>query len=111
MTEMTQEEALRHAAALVAHEVKETEARCAVLGQYINDSRNKGSTSSAWHEAVRELSDLHRHRAELKRRHSLIQQAIECAVGERPAQVPLPPPSHPERRVQRQVQIQARRRR
>jgi hypothetical protein len=111
MSEMTQEEALRLADALVGQALKETEARCAVLGQFINDCEHKGSRTSAWSEALRELRALHGCRTGLMRRHSLIQEALDCPVGECPAKVPLPPP--PDRtvlRVQQQVQVQARRR-
>ncbi|HEY7429146.1 MAG TPA: hypothetical protein VH641_00270 [Streptosporangiaceae bacterium] len=52
MSEMTQEEALRQADALVGQAVRETEARCAVLGQYINDCDNTGSKTAAWSEAA-----------------------------------------------------------
>jgi hypothetical protein len=51
-----------------------------------------------------------RHAAALKVRLSLIQEALGCPVGERPAKVQLtPPPDRPEFRTQRQVQIRARR--
>jgi hypothetical protein len=111
MSEMTQEEALRLADALVGQALRETEARCAVLGQFINDCEHRRLRTSAWSEALRELRALHGCRGGLMRRHSLIQEALDCPVGECPAKVPLPPP--PERtvpRVQQQVQVQARRR-
>lgn len=111
MSEMTQEDALHQADALVGEALRETETRCAVLGQYINDCESTGSTSAAWHEAVRELSTLHGRRSGLIRRRSLIQQALDCAVGESPAQAPLlPPPNRAVRRTQQQVQLRARRR-
>jgi hypothetical protein len=112
VSEITQEEALRQADALVGQALRETEARCAVLGQYINDCESKGSRTSAWSEALRELRALHAYRTGLLGRHSLIQEALDYPVGECPAKVPLPPP--PNRnvlRTQQQVQIQARRRR
>lgn len=112
MSEMSQEDALRHAAALVSEAVKETEARCGVLGQYINDCESTGSRTATWSDALRELQALHGRRAGLKRRHDLIQQALDCAVGERPAKAPLsPPPNRAARRTQQQIQIQTRARR
>jgi hypothetical protein len=111
-SEIAQEEALRLADALVSRELKETEARCGVLGQFVNDCERTGSRTSAWSEVVRELSSLHRHRSGLLRRHGLIQQALDCPVGDRPARVPLPASADPTvLRTQRQVQIQVQRRR
>jgi hypothetical protein len=111
MSEMTQEEALRLADSLVGQALKETEARCAVLGQFINDCERKGPRTAAWSEALRELHVLHGCRTGLMRRHSLIQEALDCPVGERPTTVPLPPsPDRTVRRVQQQVQVRARRR-
>jgi hypothetical protein len=112
MGEMTQEEALHLADALVGQALKETEARCAVLAQFVNDCDRTGSRPSAWTEAVRELRALHDCRGGLKRRQSLIQQALECPVGESPAKVPLtPPPGRTAVLTQQQVQVQARGRR
>jgi hypothetical protein len=112
MTETTQEEALRLADALVGQALKETEARCMVLGQFINDCEHKGPQTSAWSQALRELHALHGYRIGLLRRHNLVRQALDCPVGERPPTVPLPPPPNREIvRTQQQVQIQARRRR
>jgi hypothetical protein len=112
MSEMTQEEALRQADALVGHALKETEARCAVLAQYIGDCDSNRSRTAAWSEALRELHALHDHRRGLLRRRSLIQQALDCPVGENPAKVPLePPPNRAVGRTQHQVQIRAQRRR
>jgi hypothetical protein len=111
MSEMTQEEALRQADALVGRALSETEARCAVLGQYIGDCESAGARTAGWSEAVSELSALHGRRRGLLRRRSLIQQALDCPVGERPANAPLaPPPSRTAVRTQQQVQIRARRR-
>ena len=111
MSEMTQEEALRQAEALVGHALGEAEARCGVLGLYINDCDSKGSRTAAWSEALRELSTLQARRAGLVRRRSLIQQALECPVGERPAKAPLQPPrDRAAVRTQQQVQIRPRRR-
>lgn len=111
MSEMTQEEALRHAEALASQALKETETRCAVLGHFINEWENNRARSSAWTAALRELSALHARRTALMRRQSLIRQALECPVGESPAKVPLqPPPARPATQTQRQVQIRARRR-
>lgn len=112
MDEMTQEEALRQAASLVGRALRETEARCGVLGQFINDCEAKGSKNAAWTEALRELHALHGYRSRLMRRHSLIQQALDEPVGECPAKAPLPPPpDRAVRRTQRQVQVQVRARR
>jgi hypothetical protein len=111
MSEITQEEALRMAGALVGQALKETEARCAVLAQFIDDCDRVSSRTSAWAEALRELRALHGYRSGLMRRHSLIQQALECPVGESPTHVPLsPPPDRTVIRTQQQVQVPARRR-
>lgn len=111
MSDMTQEDALCHAAALVSRALKETEARCGVLGQYINDCEDRGARTSAWSDALRELSALHGRRTGLMRRHDLIQQALDCQVGGRPAKAPLSAPPDPAaRRTQQQVQIRASRR-
>jgi hypothetical protein len=112
VSEITQDEALRLADALAGQALKETEARCSVLAEFIDDCDRAGSRTSAWSEALRELHALHDYRSGLLRRRSLIQQALECLVGESPTRVPLPPP--PNRtvpRAQQQVQVQARRRR
>lgn len=112
MSEMTQEEALRLADALVGQALKETEARCSVLAQFIDDCDRAGSRSSGWSEALRELHALHGYRSGLTQRRSLIQQALECPVGESPAKVSLsPPPDRAARRIQRQLQVRAQRRR
>ena len=77
-----------------------------MLAQYIHDCENSGSRTAAWNGAVRELRAVQDYRAGLIRRRSLIQEALECLPGERPAKLPLPPP--PDRtaiRTQRQVQI------
>jgi hypothetical protein len=111
MSGMTQEEALGLADALVGQALKETEARCSVLGQFIIGCERAGSRTSAWSEAVRELHAQQGYRNGLLRRRSLIQQALDCLVGESPAKVPLPPPPNRiERRTQQQVQVRARRR-
>src|SRR5260370_41766900 len=112
MSEITQEEALRLADALVGQALKETEARCSVLGQFIIDCEHAGSRTSAWSEAVRELHAQQGYRSGLMRRQGLIKQALDCLVGESPAKVPLPPP--PNRtvlRTRQQVQVRAQRRR
>jgi hypothetical protein len=112
MGELTQEEALRQADELVGQALKEAEARCAVLGQYINDCDSRGLKPLAWSEAVRELSSLHGRRTGLLRRRSLIQQALDCPVGESPAKAPLvPPPNRTTVQTQQQVWIQGHRRR
>jgi hypothetical protein len=112
MSEITQEEALRLADALVGQALKETEARCSVLAQFIDDCDRARSRTSAWSEALRELHALHGHRSGLMRRRSLIQQALECPVGESPAKAPLSPPQNRTvPRTQQQVQVRARRRR
>lgn len=111
MGETTQDDALRQAAALVDEALKETEARCGLLGQYINDCDSKGSRTAAWSEALRELHALHERRTQLLRRRSLIQEALDCHVGECPAKAPLQPPrDQTALRTQQQIQIQARRR-
>ena len=111
MSEMTQEEALRLADALAGQALKETEGRCSVLAQFIGDCDRAGSRTSAWSEALRELHAQQGYRSGLMRRRSLIQQALECPVGESPAKVPLsPPPDRTGPRAQHQVQVRARRR-
>ena len=111
MSEITQEDALHQAAELVGEALKEAEARCGLLGQYINDCDSKGSRTAAWSEALRELHALHERRTQLMLRRSLIQQALDCPVGESPAKAPLQPPrDQTALRTQQQVQIQARRR-
>jgi hypothetical protein len=110
MSGTTQEEALRQADALVGQALRETEARCALLGQYIDECENKGSKTPAWSDALREFHALHGYRIGLMRRHSLIQQALDYPVGECPTKVPLPPPNRAGGRTQQQIQIRARRR-
>ena len=111
MSEMTHEEALHLADALAEQALKETEARCSVLAQFIHDCERAGSQTSAWSEALRELHALHGYRSGLIRRRSLIQQALDCHVDEHPAKVSLwPPPNRTPPRTQQQVQIQRRRR-
>ncbi len=111
MDEMTQEEALRLADELVGQALKETEARCSVLAQFIHECDLAGTHTSASSEALRELHALHSYRGGLLHRRSLIQQALDCHLGEHPAKASLwPQPNRPVRRTQQQVQIQARRR-
>jgi len=110
MSEMTQEEALRQADALVSEALRDAETRCSVLGHYIHDCESKDARTAAWSGAVRELRALQDYRAGLIRRRRLIQEALECLTGERPAQVPLPPaPNRAAPRTQQQVQIRRRR--
>lgn len=114
MSEMTHEEALRLAVALVGQALKETEARCSVVAQFIDSCDRAGSRNAAWSEALRELHALHGYRGGLMRRRGLIQEALQCPVGESPTKVPLSPPpnrSVPRTQQQVQVQVQARRRR
>lgn len=107
MSGITQEEALRQADALVGEALRETEARCAVLGKYVSDCDRKRSTTADWSAALRELSALHAYRGRLLRRRELIRQALDCAVGESPAKSPLTPaPDRAAVRTQRQIQIQ-----
>jgi hypothetical protein len=109
MSELTQEDALRLAHALVGQALKETEARCSVLAQFIDDCDRARSAAGASSEAVRELSALHSRRRGLIRRRDLIAQALECSVGEAPANKPLPPAPKPAAvRTQRQLQTRAR---
>jgi hypothetical protein len=111
MGEMTQEEALRQADALAAEALREVEGRCGVLAQYIHDCESKGSRTAPWTGAIRELRALQDYRAGLIRRRSLIQQALECLPGERPAALPLPPaPDRAAVLTQQQIQIRPRRR-
>lgn len=81
MSEITQEEALRLAYALVGQALKEIEARCWVLARFIDDCDRAGSRTSAWSDALRELHARHGYRSGLVRRRSLIQQAFECSVA------------------------------
>jgi hypothetical protein len=111
MSEMTQEEALRQADALASQALGEAEPRCGVLGQYINDCDNNGSKTAAWSDALHELHALHGYRSGLLRRRSLIQQALDCPVGECPPKAPLTPSRNQTVvRAQQRVQIRARRR-
>lgn len=110
MSETTQEEALRLADALAGQALKETEARCSVLAQFIAGCDHTGSQTSAWSEALRELRTQQGYRSGLVRRRSLIQQALDCLAGEPPAKTSLPPPTRTAPRIQRQVQVRARRR-
>jgi hypothetical protein len=114
MSEMTQEDALRLADELVGQSLKETEARCRLLAQFIGDCDRAGSHTAAWSDALRELHSLHGRRSGLMHRRDLIQEALDCAIGESPTNTPLPAPptrTAPRPQPQRQVQIQARRRR
>jgi len=112
MSEMTQEDALRLADELVGQRLKETEARCRLLAQFIGDCDRAGSHNAAWSDALRELDSLHRRRSGLMHRRDLIQEALDCSVGEPPTNTPLPaPPTRTVPQPQRQVQIQARRHR
>jgi hypothetical protein len=115
MSELTQEESLRQADEVVGQAVREAEARCGVLAQFIDDCEDNRSKTSAWSEALREFHALHAYRIGLMRRRNIIQQALDYPVGECPAKVTLPAPSEsavrPQRQVQVQVQVQARRRR
>lgn len=112
MSELSHEEALRLADALVGQALNETEVRCSVLAKFIDDCDRAGSRTSAWSDALRELRALHGYRSGLTRRRSLIQEALECPVGESPAKMPLfPPPNRTVLRTQQQVQLRARRRR
>jgi hypothetical protein len=112
MCELTQEEALRLAGALVAQAVKEAEGRCSVVAQFITDCERAQSRTAAWNEAVRELSALHGYRSGLLHRQSLIQQALDCAIGECPKRAPLSAsPGRAVPRTRQQVQVQVRRRR
>jgi hypothetical protein len=111
--QMTQEEALRQAAALVDKALKETEARCGVMAKFINDCAATNSKALTSTDAFIELRALHGYRIRLMRRQRLIQDALDCPVGEPPAPVPLsaPPPDQAARGTQQQVQVQARPRR
>jgi hypothetical protein len=112
VSEMTQDEALRMADELVGQAVKGAEARCSVLAEFIGACDRAGSRTTAWSEALRELHALHGYRRGLLLRRSLIQQALDCPVGECPSQVALSsPPNRTVARTQRQVQVRAHRRR
>lgn len=111
MDERTQDEVLRQAAELVEQAVGETEARCRVLGKFISDCEAQRARTAAWSDALRELSALHGYRDRLKGRLALIQEALDCAVGERPAESPLLPPDRTVLRTQQRAQIQVKRRR
>jgi hypothetical protein len=111
MSEMTLEEALRLADALTGQALKETEARCSVVAQFIDHCDRARSHTAAWSDALRELQALHGYRRALLHRRSLIQQALDCPVGEPPLGGPLaPPPERNASRTQQQVQIRAGRR-
>jgi hypothetical protein len=110
VSEMTHEDALLLADALLGQELKETEARCAVLAQFIDQCDRARAHTAAWSDALRELSALQDHRSRLIRRRSLIQEALDCALGAPPSKAPLPPPPRSPARTQHQVQVQVRRR-
>jgi len=111
VSEMTQEDALRLADELAEQALKEAGARCSVLAEFIAECDRAGATTSDWSEALRELHALHASRKGLLQRRSLIQQALDCPVGESPSNVPPPePPKRPVIRPQRQIQVQMRRR-
>ena len=110
MSDMTQEDALLLADALAGQGLKETEARCAALAQFIDQCDRTRSHTAAWSDALRELSTLQDHRSRLIRRRTLIQEALDCALGAPPSKAPLPPPPRSPARTQHQVQIHARRR-
>jgi hypothetical protein len=108
MNALTQEDALRLAQELVGEALKDTEARCAVLAEFIGNCDRAGARTAAWSTALRELRALQDSRSELVRRHSLIQQALDCSPGKPPAQTPMG--SLPKRAVSRpQQQLQVRR--
>jgi len=112
MSEMTQEDALRLADELVGQALKETEARCGVVAQFIGDCDRAGSHTAAWSDALRELHSLHGRRSGLLHRRDLIREALDCAVGESPANTALPaPPMRTVSPAQRHVQIQVQRHR
>ena len=111
MNEITQEEAPRQAVAPVGQALKETEARCTVPGQFINDCEAKRSKSSACSHVLRERHALRGYRSRLMRRHGPILQALEHRVDESPSKGPLPPPPHrPVVRVLQQTHVRAQRR-
>jgi hypothetical protein len=102
---------LRQAVAQVGRALKDTEARCTVLGPFINGCEATGSKSAAWSDALRALHALHGYRSRLMRRPSLIQRALEYPLGESPSKAPLPsPPNRPVRRVLQQIHVRAQRR-
>ena len=111
MSEITQEEALHQAHAVVGQALREVEARCRVLAGFIDDCEASRARTSAWSEALREFYALHGYRIGLMRRRNLIQQALDYPVGECPTKVPLPAPSGTVVRTQQQVQVQVRARR
>ena len=110
MSEMTQEDALRLADELAEQALKETSARCSVLAAFIAECDRAGATTPDWSEALRELRALHASRQGLLQRRSLIQQALDCPVGESPSHLPPPQPQPTVIRPQRQIQVQVRRR-
>ena len=112
VSEMTSEEALRLADELVGQALKETEARCGVVARFIGDCDRAGAHNAEWSAALRELHSLHSRRSGLLHRRDLIQEALDCFVGESPSNAPMPPvPIRTVPRLQQQVQIQPRRRR
>ncbi|HEY0938434.1 MAG TPA: hypothetical protein VGD91_32385 [Trebonia sp.] len=111
MDQLTQEQALRLAGQLTGQALKDVEKRCSVLAHFVEQCDHAGSNGAAWSSALRELHALHASRRKLTERRGLIQQALDCEVGDSPAKVPLPAvPQGTAVRPQRQVQLQARRR-
>jgi hypothetical protein len=110
-SELTHEEALRLADELLGQALKETEARCRVLAQFIDGCDRARSRTASWSEALRDLRALDDRRTGLLRRRSLIQQALGCPVVDSPETGPLsPPPDRTARRSQQQLQVRAQRR-
>jgi multidrug resistance efflux pump len=59
MNENTQEEALRKAVAPVGQALKETEVRCAALGQFVNDCNAEGTRSPSHRPVVQVVQQIH----------------------------------------------------
>ena len=111
MTDVPHEDALRLAAELAGRALQQTETRCALLAEFIEDCDHAGARTAAWSGALRELRALHQHRSGLMRRRSLIQQALEISLGDGPSSAPLEsPPNRAAPRAQQQLQVRARRR-
>ena len=111
MSEMTQEDALRLADAACRTSFEGDIGPLLGTGGVHRRVRSRRCNNPGMEcEALRELRALHASRQGLLQRRSLIQQALDCPVGESPSHLPPPQPQPTVIRPQRQIQVQVRRR-